>query len=83
MASLRRVYFSCKLPANPEILTRNHRGKPWSFVRLVENGKAVYFPLTKSGSSFRRPSAKWYGQFSDANGEIQRVPLTANKTAAQ
>ena len=83
MASLRRVYFTCKLPTNPEIVSRTHRGKPWQFIRLMENGKGVFFPLTKLGTGFRRPSAKWYGQFADAKGKIRRVPLSENKTAAQ
>lgn len=31
----------------------------------------------------RTKSKKWYGQYTDANGELRRVPLSENKTAAQ
>ena len=38
-------------------------------------------PLT--GRKSQRRTKKWYGQFTDAGGIARRVPLSANKTAAQ
>jgi hypothetical protein len=44
-----------------------------------------YFTATdpKTGRKLRKRSAKWYGQYTDAAGVRRRVPLSANKTAAQ
>ena len=36
-----------------------------------------------TGKKTKKKSKKWYGQYTDANGEVQRVPLSANKTVAQ
>src|SRR5262245_49743901 len=37
----------------------------------------------RTGRKVRRASKKWYAQYVDAAGVRQRVPLSANKTAAQ
>lgn len=37
----------------------------------------------KTGQKSRRKSRKWYGQFTDPDGEVHRVPLCNDKTAAQ
>jgi len=39
--------------------------------------------VTKKGDRCRISSSKWYGQYRDENKTTQRVPLSANKTAAQ
>ena len=83
MASLFRPTYTLPLPTNPEIVTRQHRGKPRSCVRLMEDGKPAFYPLTAKGDRYRVPAAKWYGQYADADGALQRVPLSENKTVAQ
>jgi hypothetical protein len=83
MATPRRVFYTQPLPADAEVVTRQHRGKPRQFVRLVEGGRAVFYPLTKSGNGYVKPAAKWYGQYTDAGGVQRRVPLSENKAAAQ
>ena len=40
--------------------------------RTVVNGKKVV-----------RLSKKWYGKYRDENGDVQRVPLSSNKSVAQ
>src|SRR5262249_41489893 len=46
-------------------------------------GKTVLVPLTEDGQHIRLFSKKWYGEYRDAEGVEQRVPLSANKTAAE
>ena len=36
-----------------------------------------------TGKQTRRKTAKWYGKFTDADGTLQRVPLSTNKAAAE
>jgi integrase len=36
-----------------------------------------------TGRTVRRKTKKWYGKFTDADGSVRRVPLSANKAAAQ
>ncbi len=83
MASLFRPTYTVPLPEGAEVVTRQHRGKPRRCVRLVEDGKPAFYPLTAKGERYRVPAAKWYGQYADANGALQRVPLSENKTVAQ
>ena len=83
MASLFRPTYTQPLPPNAEVVTRQHRGKPRRCVRLVEDGKPAFYPLTAKGDRYRVPAAKWYGQYADASGALQRVPLSENKTVAQ
>src|SRR5262249_60621810 len=35
------------------------------------------------GKRVVKRTAKWYGRYTDENGQVQRVPLSANKVAAQ
>ena len=37
----------------------------------------------KTGKKYRGKSRKWYGQYVDESGQIQRVPLASDKSAAQ
>jgi hypothetical protein len=83
MASLFRPTYTQPLPPNAEVVTRQHRGKARRCVRLVEDGKPSFYPLTAKGDRYRVPAAKWYGQYAGANGALQRVPLSENKTVAQ
>ncbi len=52
-------------------------------VRFADDGRTVTAPLTRNGDRIRLPSAKWYGEYIDADGITQRRPLAADKTAAQ
>jgi hypothetical protein len=47
------------------------------------NGKTVTAPLTRSGDRCRVSSPVWYGQYTDADGGVQREPLCENKAAAE
>src|SRR5262249_25038911 len=80
MASLFKRPYTKPIPPDAEIVT--HKGKRCARFQ-DESGKAVVAPLTKKGDRFRLFSAKWYGQYIDANGKLQRVPLSTDKTAAQ
>src|SRR4051812_8527485 len=37
----------------------------------------------QTGRKVKRKTRKWYGKYTDANGAVHRVPLSANKTVAQ
>ena len=52
-------------------------------MQLTVRGRKVLFPVTACGTKYRRQSSKWYGQFTDGDGETRRVPLCADKGAAQ
>ncbi len=80
MATVRRVYYTRPVP--PNAVRVIVKGKP--FVRFDgADGKPVTAPCVGDGSRCRVPSAKWYGQYTDANGKVRRVPLSANKDAAR
>ena len=80
MAALVRQFYTKPIPADAVRVT--HKNKP--AVRTIgPDGKPIIAPLTKDGKRCRVPSAKWYGQFTDADGVIQRVPLSTNKAASQ
>ncbi len=80
MATIRRVYYTRPIPADAVRVTV--KGKP--AVRFTgDDGKPVVAPLTADGQRCRLPSAKWYGQYTDAAGTTRRVPLSENKTVAQ
>ncbi|MBY0459807.1 MAG: hypothetical protein K2V38_21015, partial [Gemmataceae bacterium] len=79
MASLIRPTRPYPLPMNPEIVTKD--GKP--HVRIGAGRRVVLYPVTKDGRKYLKPTEKWYAKYRDANGVIQRVPLSPNKDAAQ
>src|SRR5262249_60085316 len=79
MAPLYKPTRPYPLPDNPEIIDRN--GKP--HVRVKDDGKAVLYPVTKDGTKYLKPAAKWYAQFTDADGIVRRKPLSPNKDAAK
>jgi integrase len=57
------------------------KGKP--AVRFTgDDGKPVTALLSARGDRVRLKSAKWYGEYTDAEGITRRVPLSADKTAA-
>ena len=56
--------------------------KPWIVSYHTPDGRKV-----KKGTPDARPkrsrTAKWYGQYQDADGRTRRVPLCTDKTAAR
>jgi hypothetical protein len=78
MSRLFRQAYTKPIPPGAVIIT--HKGKPHA--RFAEDGKSVTAPLTKKGDRIRLLSEKWYGEYTDANGHPQRVPLSTDKTAA-
>jgi hypothetical protein len=79
MSRLFRQAYTKPVPAGAAIVTL--KGKRCA--RFTdESGKAVTAPLTKRGDRIRLRSAKWYGEYTDADGITRRVPLSADKTAA-
>lgn len=78
MACLRRIPYTKPIPAGAEIVT--HKGTPHA--RYREDGRAALAPLTRKGDRIRLHSAKWYGEYRDADGVLQCVPLSTDKTAA-
>ncbi len=80
MATIRRVYYTRPTPADAVRVTV--KGKP--AVRFPgPDGKSVTAPCVGDGSRCRVPSAKWYGQYTDANGKSCREPLSTHKDAAR
>lgn len=80
MAKLRQLLYTKPIPSEAEIVT--HKGKPHARFKN-RRGKAVLAPLADNGQRIRLWSRKWYGEYRDANGVEQCVPLSTNKTAAQ
>ncbi len=78
MARLFRQPYTKPIPPNAECCTL--KGKP--AVRFTDDGRTVTAPLTKNGDRIRLLSAKWYGEYVDADGIARREPLSADKTAA-
>src|SRR5262245_56102674 len=78
MPRLFRQPYTKPIPAGAEIVTM--KGKPHA--RFKEDGKTVTAPLNRKGHRIRLLSAKWYGEYVDANGQTQREPLSTDKTAA-
>ena len=80
MARLFRQPYTKPVPPDAERCTL--KGKP--AVRFTDDdGRAVTAPLTRRGDRIRLLSAKWYGEYVDADGITRREPLSADKTAAQ
>ncbi len=79
MASLIRP--SRPYPLPPAAGVVDHAGRP--HVWLTERGKVALYPVSKDGAKYLKPARKWYGQYADAAGAVKRVPLSANKAAAQ
>src|SRR5262249_584937 len=78
MPRLRRMPYTKPLPEGAEIVT--HKGNPHA--RFTDDGKTILAPLTKKGDRIRLASRKWYGEYRDAAGVLQCVPLATDKTAA-
>src|SRR5262245_11022731 len=80
MARLFRQPYTRPLPEGADIVTI--KGKPHA--RFTgDDGRTVTAPLTRNGDRIRLLSAKWYGEYRDADGILQRVPLSTDEAAAQ
>jgi integrase len=79
MARLFRQPYTKPIPPGAEPCT--HKGKP--AVRFTDDGRAITALLTRKGDRIRLLSAKWYGEYVDADGITRREPLSGDKTAAQ
>jgi integrase len=80
MANLRRMPFTKPIPANAQLFTR--KGKRYARYKDA-SGKTAEAPLNEAGTRIQLLSRKWYGEYRDADGIEQCVPLSANKTAAE
>src|SRR4051794_11226146 len=57
---------------------------PEGAYRMASLFRPTYTHTDKlTGKKASRKAKKWYGQYVDAAGVLRRVPLSANKTAAQ
>src|SRR5262245_43676948 len=79
MARLFRQHYTKPLPEGAKIITG--KGKPHA--RFTDDGRTVTAPLTKKGDRIRLLSAKWYGEYRDADGFLRRVPLALDRSAAE
>jgi integrase len=55
--------------------------KPWIVSYHLPNGRKVK-KCTPGARKRRKRAKKWYGQYTDAAGTFQRIPLATDKTAA-
>ncbi len=67
------------LPLDAEIIERN--GRP--HVKLRENGKSVFYPLTKDRAKYIKQLSTWYAKFRNSDGTVQKIPLSPVKAAAE
>src|SRR5437868_4255831 len=79
MPRLFRQNYTKPIPEGAEIVTI--KGKPHA--RFTDNGRTATAPLTKHADRIRLLSAKWYGEYRDADDILQRVPLSTDEGAAQ
>jgi integrase len=79
VSNLRRIPYTKPIPAGAEVITR----KGQRFARFKDRrGKAAEAPLNDDGTRIQLLSKKWYGEYRDADGIEQCVPLSTDKTAA-
>jgi excisionase family DNA binding protein len=64
-----RLFSTRPLPPDAELV--EHDGRP--HVRLKERGRTVYYPLTKDGKGYLKPSKCWYFKYRDATGTVKRA----------
>jgi hypothetical protein len=67
------------LPANAEIVDRDGR----LCFQTKERGRTVYFPLTKAGDGYLKPSKRWYFDCRDVSGTVRRVKGYADLKATE
>lgn len=79
MASLIRPTRPFRLPPGAEVATKDGR----LHVRVVADGKAGVYPLSRDGTKYPKPARKWYALYRDAAGKQRKAPLSANEDAAR
>ena len=79
MATLIRPTYTRLIPT--DAVPIQHKGKPAVQFRDAD-GRKIIAPLTAKGDRCRVSATKWYGQYRDADGVVQREALSANKQAA-
>lgn len=77
MASIFKRTYTKPLPPEAEIVTL--KGEPHA--RWKRKGKTMTAPLTKDRQRIVLESSKWYVEYRDGNGELQRVPGFTDKAA--
>jgi len=80
VAHLRRISFTRPIPPSAEIIEKD--GKRFARFR-TGRGKLMNAPVTADGNSIRLRSRKWYGDYRNAAGLRERVPLATDRTAAE
>ncbi len=71
--------FTVPIPKSAELTVRN--GKRVAVVMI--KGKRQTFPLTPNGKKYVRPTASYYGQWTDAEGVVHRKKLSRNLGASR
>ena len=67
------------LPADAEIVTK--KDKP--HVRILERGKPTLYPLTKNGTHYLKPSAKWCAEVRHADGCRRKIYFSTRRDASE
>src|SRR5262245_55525408 len=80
MSNLRRIPYTKPIPAGAEIVTR--KGKRYARFK-DKKGKIISVALNQEGTRIQLVSRKWYGEYRDADGIEQCVPLCTDRTAAE
>jgi hypothetical protein len=80
MSRLFRHAYTKPIPPGAILVTL--KGRRCARFTDLDEGKLITAPLTKKGDRIRLRSAKWYGEYTDADGITRRVPLSTDKTAA-
>src|SRR5436190_18652881 len=78
MASLFKPDRPYPVPANAEIVDRE--GKP--HVRMRENGKTAFYPLSEDRRNYLKPAAKWAADVRFPDGRRKRIRFSPNREAA-
>ncbi len=78
MAHLYQHTYPAPIPKQAEIVEKDGR----KFARFRTRGRVITAPLTDDGERCLRKTRKWYGKYRDADGVIQREPLSADKDEA-
>ncbi len=67
------------LPAGAEVV--EHDGRPC--YRTKDKGRTVYYPLSKDGTKYLKPSKCWYFDITDENGTVRRVKGSTDKAVTE
>ena len=79
MAKLFKANRTYPLPKDADIVTR----KGERFIRIVEQSKPIFYPLTEDGERFLKPRSKWCAEVQHADGSRKRVYFSTRKDASE